>query len=205
MPFQPVAATCLAELVYSLDGQTIENTLYFRKDNAWDESELFTLANELDAWWTAQMAPLLSTDISLIRVVCTALHAETGPQSILSLSPAPAGAVPTNAVPNNSAFCLSFRTALIGRSFRGRNYVPGLPESVVTISRLAAGTATAIIEAYELLNTAASSLNAYHVVVSRTVNGVVQMPTALTNAVNAYVAVDLVMDSQRRRLPGRGT
>jgi len=203
MPFQPVEATALVELLMTLDGQKIENTLHFRRATDFTVSDLEVLAGDMVDWWTNQLAPNLSADVSLVAVKCTALHDQTGPQHITTSGLPQVGGVNSSAGPNNSAFCVSFRTDLIGRAFRGRNYVPAIPENVITISRISSTVAAAIVTAYDVLLGTSSNGNTW-VVVSRTVNKVKQSPVALTNPVTAVQAVDLVMDSQRRRLPGRG-
>lgn len=204
MAFQPVAATALAELVFDLDGEVTENTLYFRKPNAYTLADLTDLATKLRTWWTTLMQPAISNACALTSIKCTSLNDQTGPQFILTAGLPAAGADPSDAVPNNSAFVVTFRTALIGRSFRGRNYIGGIPETVVDTSRILPATATYFRDAYAGIPGIVTAAHLW-VVVSRTVNGVIQMPTALTNPVISVDVVDTVMDSQRRRLPGRGS
>lgn len=203
MAFQRVAATALAELIFDLDGEVTENTLYFRKPNAYTVADLTDLATKLRTWWTSLMQSHIAEACSLTSIKCTSLDAQTGPQFTLTAGLPAVGAVPSNAVPNNSAFVVTFRTALIGRSFRGRNYIAGIPETQVDVSRLAPGEVTYFRDAYASIPSIVTSAHLW-VVVSRTVNGVIQQPTALTNPVTSVDAIDNVMDSQRRRLPGRG-
>jgi len=202
MTFQPVEATALIELIQSLDGQIIENTLYFRKATDYDAAALELLAGTMASWWIAEMAPLLSSSISLTGVKATALHDQTGPQFVFNTGLPEPGGVASGSVPNNAAFCVSFRTALIGRAFRGRNYISGIPVNVVTLSSISGGEANALVAAYnEIQDLLPVGTN--WVVVSRTVNGVLQ-EVGLTNVITSVVIPDLVLDSQRRRLPGRG-
>jgi len=205
MAFQPVAATCLAELVFEMDGQTIENTLYFRRANSYTVTDLNAVGDALINWWNTNMKPIISIECSLVRVVVTALHDQAGPQVVRVGALPSAGGVAGDAVPNNCALCVSLRTALIGRSFRGRNYVAGLAESNTNGSYVLTANAEAIRTAYGLIQAAVGGAGNTWVVVSRVVNGVVQLPSALTNAVTSVVLVDEVIDSQRRRLPKRGT
>ena len=204
MPFQPVAATALVEIVQELDSQIIENTLYFRRANNYTVSQLEDLCASIEEWWTTLVLPNLAEALTLNRVIATALHASTGPQFVRPASDPFAGGINSDPLPNNNALCVSFRTGLLGRSFRGRNYVAGIAESDTLKSRVNAGRAEAIRAAYADMDSLVPGENVW-VVVSRTVDGVVQSPTALTNAVTAVVLVDTVVDSQRRRSPGRGT
>jgi len=202
MAFQPVEATALIELVQRLDGQTIENTLYFRRATDYDAAGLEELAGTMASWWIDQLSPTLTNKVSLVEVKATALHDQTGPQFIFNTGLPAAGLINANSVPNNSAFCVSFRTALIGRAFRGRNFISGLPTTEVTLSSLSGGEANAIVAAYGTIQDLLP-VGTNWVVVSRTVNKVLQT-VGLTNVITAVVIQDLVMDSQRRRLPGRG-
>ncbi len=203
MTFQPVAATCLAELVYSLDSQTCENTLYFRQATDYEAVDLLDLAVILVTWWGENMAPILSNRISLDRVVMSALHDQFAPGVLYATGLPLAAEVNSDPVPNNCAFCVTFGTGRRGRAFRGRNFVPAIPEANVVLNTLENVTANSIISAYQNLPTGLPD-GTEHVVVSRTVNKVVQMPSALTNKVLSYSYFDKVIDSQRRRLPGRG-
>lgn len=203
MAFQPVNATALAELIFDLDGEVTENTLYFRRANAYTVADLTDLATKLRTWWTTLMQSHIAEACALTAIKCTSLADQTGPQFTLTAGLPAVGAVPSNAVPNNSAFVVTFRTALIGRSFRGRNYIAGIPETQVDVSRLATTEATYFRDAYAGIPGIVTAAHTW-VVVSRTVNQVVQMPSALTNPVTTVDVIDNVMDSQRRRLPGRG-
>lgn len=204
MAFQPVPATALVELIYSLDGQVLENTLYFRRTTDYDVTALTQLADSAINWWDVNMQPAISTSMSLVRCDATALHAQTGPKVSRTTGLPLAGTIPVNAVPNNVALVVSFRTALIGRAFRGRNYVPGIPEDRFNLSRMSSADAEIYRFAYQQLTTPLNGVHTW-VVVTRTVNGVVQSPTALTNPVTSVVMTDFIADSQRRRLPGRGS
>jgi len=203
MTFQPVEATALVELVQSLDGQIIENTLYFRSPIDYDATALELLAGTVAGWWTDQMKPLLSSALSLTSVKATALHDVTGPQFIYTTGLPATGDQSAAAMPNNVSLCVSFRSALIGRSFRGRNYVPGIVESAVTLSSVSSGTASAIVAAYETLQDVLP-VGTNWVIVSRTTDHNPR-ETGVTVPVVSVLVVDLVVDSQRRRLPGRGT
>jgi hypothetical protein len=170
-------------------------------------SELTALGASITGWWGAEMAPLVSTEVSLVQVDVTALATQFSPKVVLPVTPADAGGLGSSVLPNNATFCTTFTTALRGRAFRGRNYFVGLAESVVTGSTVADTHAQNIRDAYSTLLGGSSYLDedTHWVVVTRVVNQVVQMPTALTNFVVSVVHADLTVDSQRRRLPGRGT
>jgi len=207
MAYQPVNATAMVELVYTYAGQTCENTLYWRHAaTAWSLSELAGLTEFHRAWWIAEMAPFTSSTVALVRVDATDLSDQFGIKYQQTVSPIAPGAVAGQALPNNCTIATTFATQNRGRSFRGRNYFVGLAESQVELNVVDETTRDGIIAAYTLLiGPGVGPDGSQWVVVSRTVNGVVQMPTALTTYVTAVRHADFIVDSQRRRLPGRGT
>ena len=207
MAYQPVAATALVELVYQVGTTIQENTLYFRHAaTSWTPVELTTLGNEMAAWWEASIAPLASIDVSLVRVDVTDLSEQFGSKVVIPLDPAVPGEASTDRLPSNVSMAVTFTTGKRGRAFRGRNFVVGLVEGQVNDDQVNGSAVSLYLAAYNALLVGGSSqpTDATWVVVSRVVNQVVQMPTALTNPVLAAVVADDIVDSQRRRLPGRG-
>ena len=207
MAYQPVAATALVELVYQVGTTIQENTLYFRHAaTSWTPVELTTLGNEMAAWWEASIAPLASIDVSLVRVDVTDLSEQFGSKVVIPLDPAVTGEASTDRLPSNVSMAVTFTTGKRGRAFRGRNFVVGLVEGQVNDDQVNGSAVSLYLAAYNALLVGGSSqpTDATWVVVSRVVNQVVQMPTALTNPVLAAVVADDIVDSQRRRLPGRG-
>ena len=86
---------------------------------------------------------------------------------------------------------------------RGRNYIVGLAEDVVSGNSVTPGFAAAVTAAYTALITATGAGPWLWVVVSRYSNGAPRSQ-GLAQAVNAALLTDTNIDSQRRRLSGRG-
>lgn len=207
MAYQPVAATALVELIYLYFGQRCENTLYFRHAaSGWTEAELATLGLALQAWWIGEMQIITSNACSLIQTDVTDLSDQFGPKVQQALSPVQPGAEVNEGEPGNVSFCTTFSTGQRGRAFRGRNFFVGLTTGFVTGNVVSNAFATTLRNAYsELLGVTYLPVGVDWVHVARVVNGVVQMPSALTVPVVAPVHADLNVDSMRRRLTGRGT
>lgn len=204
MPFVPAPNTALVELVYSLDGQIIENTLYFENSAAPEPADLSDLGDAIAAWWIANMASALTNDLSLNQVVVTDLTTETSP-SVLSMAGLPhAGAGSADALPNNVVLCISFRTDHRGKSARGRNFIPGLQENQTHGSYADVGLDAVFIAAYGLLIGPAAISPSWEWVVCSKFTGGNPRVSALMQPVTAVTVTDMVLDSQRRRLPGRG-
>lgn len=210
MPFVPVPNTVLAEVRMLFSSQKIENTLWFDLGVTPAPTDMNALANGLASWWVNDYSPLVSIGVQLREVVVTDMSSATGPQ--VSFTPVtPAFGLNTSAVkPSNAAAVVSFRTASRGRSFRGRNYIPGLTQDTLAGDTLQTAFIADAIEAYEqLLPGGTAEFPGTWVVASR-FHGVdsdghpIPRTTGIATPVTNVVIVDNVVDSQRRRLPGRG-
>lgn len=205
MAFIPVTNTVEAQIRMTLDNQQIENTLYFTNTDLYTATEMTVLGNDLLDWWTDQMAQNLSDDVTLREIYLVDLRTETGfTVTVPSGSPAPTGVNSGGAVPSNAAMCVSFRTDLRGRSYRGRNYISGIPASEVTLNTVSPTRIAGLIGSYELLFGFLLSNGWSWSVVSRRHNGADRI-TGVPTQVTSVVVVDATIDSQRRRLPGRGS
>lgn len=204
MTFIPVPGTALAELVCSLDGQRCESTLYFNKAGAWTVADLEAMATALISWWTANLAPLMSTAVTFLECKVTDLTTDTGSAFIKTPAAALAGGNSGAPGPNNVAFVVKFLTTGRGRSSRGRNYVYGFSEADVGISHMSSVLAGQFVAAYTALFAVATAQGVEWVVASRFHN---KAPRAegVSIPITTVSFTDLVTDSQRRRLPGRGT
>jgi hypothetical protein len=203
MPFIPVAGVAQAEIRMTWDDQKVENTLYFDFGTTPTSGDLTTLGTDLLAWWTANIAPLTNQDVQLREIYLTDLTSATGAAvTVVPASPL-FGEVNLDSLPNNVALCVSFRTAFRGRSFRGRNYVVGLSENQVSGSHVIETVSEQFVTAYEQLLSGGHAVSQTWVVVSR-FTGNAPRTAGVATPIDTVLVVDSTVDSQRRRLPGRG-
>jgi hypothetical protein len=194
-----------------LNGEKAENTLYFVFSAAPTEAELLALGTAIASWWGTHMAPLTPSTTILREVTCSDLSDAEGPQVTFVPATEVLGTMSTSASPNNVSLTVSFRTAMRGRSRRGRNYIAGLGISQIVGNNVVSGYADAFVTAYLALLPVAEALSCVWSVASRFsgVNPATGKPiprtTGVTTPIITAVIVDFVVDSQRRRLPGRGT
>lgn len=211
MPFVSVQNTVMVELRYLSDLQHIENTLYFERADAPTPTNIGTLLDAVESWWLDNIQPLIPNVLVLTEIVGTDLTTATGPQVAHVPAGGGIGGVADPPLPNNVSIAISFRTGLRGRAFRGRNYHPSLWETGVTKNTLQEEIVTAIQDAYIALVGHADVVAAGYewVVVSR-FSGVdgdgdpIPRAAGVTTPVLTALIVDPTVDSQRRRLPGRG-
>jgi len=210
MPFVPVLHTCLVETRMRLVGQKCENTIWVNSEDLLDETALALIATTVKAWWISDYAPLVSDLVSLEEVTVTDQTTETSGQVSVSGDHELGGQI-GGTVPTNSTFAVSFRTASRGRSFRGRNYIVGVPtEQLAETNVVTSSWADDVVTAYTNLLSQLGDAGFQWVIASR-FSGVdpdtgkpIPRETGVITPVITVVAADLTLDSQRRRLPGRG-
>lgn len=204
MAFIPVNGVALAEIRLSLFGQKIELTQYYNFDDPPPTSAMTTLGESLVDWFDTQLSTPLSTNLGLREVVVTDLSTATSPQVTVLPTATVTGKDDAPASPGNVALCVSFRTVFRGRSFRGRNFVPGIPSDQITGNTVATGVVEAIESAYNVLRVEhTASIDGQWGVVSRFSLGAPRVAGVFT-PITTIVVVDANVDSQRRRLTGRG-
>jgi len=210
MAFIPVPNTVHVRLEGVLDRQQTINDLYFFQDGGITLPELQNLLANVFDWWNLSIVTLLSNDFRSVAGHARDLSTLTGNVADLSTG-ASTGGFSGESMSGNVAPCISFRTGLSGRAFRGRNYIPAIPTARVLLNTIDDEWAENVVSAYSLLLPDGSALPAGFtwVVVSRFSgvdvdgNPVPRLEGIPTTVVNALFT-DLTVDSQRRRLPGRG-
>lgn len=210
MPFVPVANTAEVEIRMTANGQKVENTLWFEFATPPAVSDLLALVNAIESWWLSDYAPRVSVGVQLREIAATSMDSATGPQVTQAPVSPSFGGNTANIVPGNVTITVSFRTGSRGRSFRGRNYIVGLTEDQIAGNQVVAGVTAPWAAAYNNLIAAVAVANATWVIASRFsgVNPTTKQPipraAGITSPVLSAVIVDDNIDSQRRRLTGRG-
>lgn len=203
MGFVPAAHTCEVALRMSCDGVLGVNTLYFRAASAWTSVQMENLAADVTGWWGDNIAPITPPAVSLNEVYVLGLDSATDP-SVLSTAFLPVvGSESANPLPLNVTCAIGFRTANRGRSYRGRNYFFGFPDTAQTsVNQMSSAFHDALLAAYQAIPTDITYNGATHVVVSRYHDHALRV-TAVVSNVTSYT-LDTDLDSMRKRLTGRG-
>jgi hypothetical protein len=192
------------ELRYTLFSQLIENTLWFEESLPWNAGTIATQCEVLHDWVVAELFPALSANLVLREVFGTSMESDSAPTGSFVPAVPPAGDSPAISLPGGSAFGITFRTGNRGRSFRGRNYIPGIPDTERVGNQVTSGFANTMQAAYQQLTGLIPEMLGTWVVVSRFSGGLPRV-TGVTTPVVQAAYHDLNLDSQRRRLTGRGT
>jgi len=210
MPFVPVENVALVEFRMEYDGQQVENTDYFAFPGPITGTQLTDLCTELRGWWAASYASVVVDQVTLREVVATDLTTATSGQASVA-GGGETGDFLAVGMPGNVSYSVSFRTDFRGRSFRGRNYLVGIPVTQVTdISKVIPGYQTGVLAAYNAMFASATAQSVVWSVVSRFsgVDPVTHRPiprvAGVPTPITSVILVDNVLDGMRRRLPGRG-
>lgn len=204
MAFIAVPNAAMVEIRQTYFGQQIENTLYFEFPSAPNPTDLQGLADDIDTWFTSQVLSVgLVSTLVYNETYVTDLATATSPTAVSTVNAGDTGSDNVSAgMPGNVTICMSIRTSSRGRSSRGRNYISGIAEGAVTGNQFSSTLAASLTAAYEQLITTPPTGWSW-VVVSRYSNGAPRA-TGLKIPVTSVGVVDLNVDSQRRRLTGRG-
>lgn len=205
MPYIPVPNCVRVELVQNWNAQVVQNVLHYVKASPWDLAHMNELAEVVKNAWNTNIRGQLSDQLSLTLIRITDLSSETAEVVNYATGLPLIGGQASPSLPNNVACVFTKRTALRGRSYRGRIYQPGLTEGSVTGNTIVSPTSTNLRSGWAAmmgLNLPVTADDALMVVVSYQNNnaprteGVASLVTSITS--------DFTVDSQRRRLPGRG-
>ena len=205
MAFIPAPNLVTVEFRTTWDGQQTENRINVDLLTAPTAANVQALASACHSWWVSNVTALTPATLVLREVFVRDQSTLNG----FAATAAPGGAVPGTlggaSLPNNVSICASIRTLFTGRSARGRWYWQGLCEEQVVGNTVNAGVLTSIDAALTNLAGVIAALSHFWVIASYISNGAPRPGGPVYFVVNEIIFVDATVDSQRRRLPGRGS
>jgi hypothetical protein len=205
-PFIPAPNCASVELIYTTYGEICENTFSVQKGSPFTLSDLQDLRDLFITWDEDYWEGGRVSANNLIRIRTKALDTNSSPTEDYNLPTPNAGTIAGNSFPLNVSFCLRLTTGFAGRSYRGRLYIPGVsPDSTgPTPNNLLLASATGYVALLEQLKTALDAADLTWVVLSYRNDGAWR-DEAVATPITGISYFDLNLDSQRRRLAGRGT
>lgn len=202
MPQYDVPGLMKLEAHYLFQGEHCMNTFWLKSNiNETTAVEEQLIAGSFVNWWATDIRPLVSSTLVLYEVVVKELRPDG--IAILYTEDLPVtGEKTEEALPNNVAIAVHWGTGLVGRSRHGRTFHMGLCVDQVSNNRC--DVAADIQTAYDALRTTFDNitLNVEFSIVSFVSGGFWRQQPLVTPI--SGVAVENILDSQRRRLPGRG-
>ncbi len=203
MAFQPVPDTAEIDILYTLNGEPVQNVFYAELPGGYTLADLQALATVMDSQvqgtWKAQQV----TEAVYVRVEVKGLAVLNDLIATANANAGPGVAVGA-ALPNNVTLAIKKSSGLTGRSARGRCYWIGVPRD-----KLSALDENFFIDPYvadvvTAVDSIRSSIDAtplwVPVLVSRFTGGVLR-PVGITFPWISTVSVDAGVDTQRGRLP----
>lgn len=208
MSFVPAQDCVEAVLRFTLPNlNTAVNVLNFRDMTGTpDENRLEDLSGLLNTWHNAFYDVLQSNTVSLTSKYLRGLTSEFEPVYDQPVTPAQVGVSASPALPANVTLAVSHRTGLAGRSRRGRTYIVGLSEALVSGDFTVAGVTTNANAAFNALRglTTFVASGWQFVILSKYVGTTPRAAAVITPVTNSF-CVDARVDTQRRRLLGTGS
>lgn len=203
MAFISVPNTIQANLRLTWQGQEVENVFHFLAPGTVTGADLAAVAEGVEDWWVTNMPVMVNADCQYREVYAVDLTTQTGGVFTASGGSGTAGVAGAPSLPNHNTIAVSFRTAFRGRSYRGRAYHIGLTEAQVTGNEVVPSIVTLLSTTYSLLLNEASFGGCQLAIASRQLNNAPRLIGVATPVIDVVLA-DPTVDSQRRRLPGRG-
>lgn len=180
------------------NGVPIVNVYHVHVPGAITTTTLAAINGIFKTWWDTSVAPMQNPSYVLNNITSTGLASGSGPQHVTSYTTSNQGTNSGGEAAANAAAVISWRTAQIGRSYRGRTYLGALSEGEIDSAQtIASATVTAMASAAQGLIDALTAAGMFLAVLSRVAGGV-QRVTGLLVEIIGYVT-DNKVDSQRRR------
>jgi hypothetical protein len=201
MAFIPAPQVAQVVVKHLLEGEALNNVFAFALATPPLEANLNALAAAMQEAWSGSIMPQLSVDMTLVEVTARDLTTQDGVQVSSAPAATVVGGIGGDCLPASVAYCMTHRTALIGRSRRGRTYFGGIPESVCGGNNVTTTFSDDLQSAWFDVVTDVGVSGWQFGVLSRYTNKLPRT-VAVWTPVTSSIFRDLRVDSQRGRLPG---
>lgn len=202
MPFVPFENCLKVEQVFLWDGQVCENVFHVEKDSPWTVPDMQTQAGNFISAWNTLWKPNMASTCSLVNIKCTDLTTEFAPGIEYAVGLPIPGTSGGAAMPNVITVAVKWVTALRGRSYRGRTFHIGLLETQILDNQITTAALT-LLQGYYLQIWGGVPIAGANLVVASRIQGGVEREVGVMTQIIGF-QIDRVVDTQRRRLPGRG-
>jgi len=204
MAFVPAPNIVAVELRCTLDGQNVENTWHVNVFHEPTVADLVALANNIATVVIGSWLTNLSDQLTFREIHLRSLHTANGVEHTAAFPANTTGSLVSPVMPSNVTLCVSLRSQSSGRSARGRLYWMTLTELDVVGNTVASGRVGTIVGAVQDMIDQMVTIGYAWVIVSYITNNAPRVGGPVYFIVTTALVVDSIVDSQRRRLPGRG-
>jgi hypothetical protein len=200
MSFQSVPDTVEVVFDFLMGGAPTANRLTFLRPGGYSQANVDVLAGAMSSAMGSLYLPYLTGTQQFLGARVRGLSVSTDVQGSSNLD-AGTGALVETCLPNNVSLCLTLRTALTGRSARGRFYCQAPTFSdLITPNTTTVAYADAMVAILSAITANAGANGWTHVITSRYHNGA-QRAVGVTYPVTSIIHRNVRLDSQRGRLP----
>lgn len=201
MAFQAVPDAAEIVITYLQNGIQSNNVLHARKPGGYDLGDLIALAVAVDAVVGTDWLPLVTTDATYQQTLVRGLAFVNDQEAVNNASSAVGGDA-QEGLPMNVTWSVKKASGLTGRNARGRVYWMGMPSNKLKTNENLIETvyADAVVVAIEAMRIGITASVWTAAIVSRFLANV-KRPVGVTFEWTETVAVNDVVDTQRRRLP----
>jgi len=203
--FIPAPSVAHVFLNYREFGQQLQNNLWFLGLAQWDTSSLRELADAAIANWVTDMGAEIATAVQLFSVIAKDMEVLDGAAVERIPGSTLLGTRNNEPMPSGVTLTTTFLTELTGRSHRGRVYNVGITDDMVSgnaVSAILAGTISSNWDNF-ITHMIEGCTNAAGQVVASYCYNLNWRTTAEITPVTGF-RTEVNIDSQRRRLTGRG-
>lgn len=188
----------------TLAGQQVMNDFYFQFDEQPTHIQLVNLAEAVSATIIEVWPNHLSGAWEGRSVFAFDMTVESGENAVNDSIAGFLGIAPGTPRANNETLAVARKNGLRGRSGNGRIFWPGLTQGMCdTPNTVSAVYAAAFVVDCKAIDAAALDVGGTGVILSFQHNGIVS-DAATVYPIDNWITTDRVVDSRRRRLPGRG-
>lgn len=200
--FIPANECIKVEPRFVMFSQQCENVFYVQSSAGTGLTQQVAVAEIVKNTFVSELLPHLGEDVSLVSVKTTDWTTHDGPTNVYTDGLPVSGGSGGYCLPGGSTLSVKFGTSNRGRGASGRQYIVGVPGAVQEGNQVSAVFANHMIAAYTSLMEALSLVDYVLSVCSFYVD---HGPRTMARvAPVTSVTANLDIDSQRRRLTGRG-
>lgn len=205
--FQPAPNVVEIAVQGKLDNQLAENKFYVHSSATVTEAIVTDLVLAAAEWVITEWLPQLGSKFIYNRTVARDLTSEGSFEVVDTSNSGTAGSGGTDTSPNNVTWAAHRKTNRSGKYQKSRIYVPSIPNAARTTdngisSASAIGFLTALLD-FDT-DIAALTGSTYTVGYVQRILDHVRLAVANFIPTTGWASTDLILDSMRRRLPGRG-
>jgi len=203
MAFQSVPDTAQIDVIFTLNGEVVQNSFYAELTGGYALADLQALADAVDLQLLAIWQSDQPSEVSYLRTDVRGLADANDKVATQNLS-AYVGTEATQALPNNVTFAIKKGSGLTGRSARGRIFWIGIPEGKITPANenfITSAYAAVLVTNVDAIRLTIATVGVWvPVLVSRIENKVLRDP-AITFPWVSTSNVNERVDTHKGRLP----